>query len=143
VSNLLTDWRAAVVTHLDANLQAGAFAGNVRAGERDGPSRIKQACVFVPTMRTDGGNVSFARPVLVVRAWVGLSKVPTAIEPRDPEPLEQLMVDLATCLQQIQNLPAVGLNGLYFFVTELLPDYDDFGVQATLQAWTGNPAVIA
>ena len=143
MSNVITEWRQAVMGQLEQNLQAGAFAGNVLAGERDGVSRDRNlACVFASPLVTDGGNVNFARPVLIVRAWVARPKTPAASEPRDPEPVEQLMLDLAACLQQIQRpqLPSA-LDGFYSFVTQIRPDYDDWGVEATLQGWTGNPAV--
>jgi hypothetical protein len=142
MSNVLTEWRQAVAAQLAANLQDGTFT--VLAGERDGLSRDRKlACVFAPAVQTDGSNVSFARPVLTVRAWVPIPKTPAPTEPRDPEPVEQLMIDLAQCLQQIQTpaLPSA-IFGFYFFVTQIRPDYEDFGVEATLQGWTGNPAVL-
>lgn len=140
-TNVLTQWRQAVMAKLDSDLQAGQFT--VLAGERDGESKDRDlACVFAPPLRADNGNVNFARPVLIVRAWKASSKMPKA-QPRDPEPVEQLMIDLATCLQDIQVLPELdGGNGLYFFVTEIVPDYDDWGVQATLTGWSRNPATV-
>lgn len=142
MGNILTDWRKTVIAHLDANLQAGAWKGRVKSGERDGGVREKKLChVFAPPIRTDGGNVNFARPVLLVRCWLPTPRTPRAPNPRDPEPIEQLMIDLAITLEQIQVLPAVaGGDGLYFIVTEIRPDYDEWGVQATLTGWARNPA---
>lgn len=139
-TNVLTEWRQAVMTQLDANLQDGGFT--VIAGERDEKSRDRDlACVFAPPLRADQGNVNFARPVLLVRAWKASDRMPKA-KPRDPEQIEQLMIDLATCLQDIQVLPDITGGGLYFFVTELEPDYEDWGVQATLTGWARNPATV-
>jgi hypothetical protein len=143
VSNTITLWRQAVMAQLEANLQDGEFT--VLPGERDGLSRDRKlACVYAPALATDGANVSFARPVLIVRAWVPQPRISAKLKdvPADPEPVEQLMVDLAACLQEIQAQPAIGISGLYFFVTQIRPDYDDWGVEATLQGWTGNPAVL-
>lgn len=127
---------------LDADLQDGGFT--VIPGERDGKSSDRDlACVFAPPLRADGGNVNFARPVLIVRAWKRSDRMPKG-KPRDPEQIEQLMIDLATCLQEIQVLPDIdGGSGLYFFVTQIDPDYEDWGVQATLTGWARNPATVA
>jgi hypothetical protein len=136
-SNVLTEWRKAVMAQLDTNLQDGGFT--VLAGFREGPSKDRDlAVVFVPPMESDG-NVNFARPVLVVRAWKASSKMPKT-DPRDPEPVEQLMVDLAECLAPIQVLPDIGGGkGLFWNLQSVEPDYDDWGVQATLVGWTENP----
>lgn len=140
MSNVITDWRKAVMAALDANLQGGSFT--VVAGDLDGPSRDRKlACVFAPPVIIDSANVLFSRPVLIVRAWVPMPKTPKRQVPPDPEPVEQLMVDLMACLQPLQSLN-IGANGLLANVTKVAPDYPDFGVEATLQAWTGNPAAI-
>lgn len=135
MSNVLTDWRTAVMAHLDSQLQGGSFA--VRAGEHDGGSRDRKLVhVFVPSQRTDG-EVNFARPQMIVRAWIPKPKVPKQQEPPDPEPVEQLMLDLAAALRPII---ATAVPDGYFLVDEIEPDYEDWGVQATLTAWIRNPA---
>lgn len=141
MSNVITQWRQAVMAQLDEKLQDGEF--DVVAGVRDGkPSRDRKlACVFAPPMKTNPGNVSFTRPVLIVRAWVPQPKTPKATSPQDPEPVEQLMIDLAVCLQAVQSLQ-IGIWGLYVVDATFETDYDDWGVQATLEGWTGNPAVL-
>jgi hypothetical protein len=139
MANIITDWRQAVMTRIDTQLQGGAF--EVRAGERDGPSRDKKlAVVFAPPVRAEGGNVNFARPILLVRAWLPKPKQPRDASPPDPEPIEQLMIDLMTTLEPIQVLDSLASGPLYFHVTEVTPDYEDWGVQATLSGWTRNPA---
>ena len=135
-TNILTAWRRLVMAHLDEHLQGGTFKGNVVAGERDGTSDSKLACVFAPPVRAEGGNVNFARPILLVRAWLPKAK-PAPSSPRDPEEIEQLMVDLMETLQPILVLDDIDL---FFHVTQVEPDYEDWGVQATLEGWARNPA---
>lgn len=144
MSNVLTDWREALMAQIRANLQAGAFAGDATvAGEIDnGPQDRNLCCVFAPTVATDTANVSFARPVMVVRAWIPNPKTLIKTVPQDPAPVEQLMIDLAVCLQATQTLPDVGIGGLYYFLTQIKPDYPDYGVEATLRGWTGNPGTL-
>lgn len=135
MSNILTDWRRALIAHLAANLQAGDW--DVRSGERDGPVKDRQlAVVFVPAI-TEAGDVLFASPPMIIRAWIPRSKQPKPELPQDPEPLEQLAVDLMTCLEPVQ---ASLLASLYFRVASVEIDYDDWGVQATLASFTLNPA---
>lgn len=135
-TNVLSLWRRTVMARLDEHLQGGVFT--IVAGERDGPSRDRKlACVFAPPVRAEGGNVNFARPILLVRAWLPQPKQPKSASPPDPEPVEQLMLDLMTTLEPIQVLDELEL---YFFVTEVVPDYQDWGVQATLNGWIRNPA---
>lgn len=139
MSNILTDWRQALVTYLDANLQSGDF--DVRAGRRDGVSRDKKlACVFVPAIVEDSGSVNFARPPMMVRAWIPKPKQPPGESPHDPEPLEQLAIDLMEILEPVQTSL---LAGLYFRVASVQIDYEDWGVQATLTSWMVNPATVA
>lgn len=141
-TNILTEWRLAVMAQLDTNLQAGKWKGRIRPGDRDGAVTGKKLChVFAPPVRAEGGNVNFARPILLVRAWLPLPRTQRREYPRDPAPIEQLMIDLCTCLEEIQVLPTIGGGeGLYFFVTDVTPDYTDWGVQATLSGWMRNPA---
>jgi hypothetical protein len=138
ISNVLTDWRRLVMAHLDQNLQGGTF--EVVGGERDGPSKDRKLChVFAPAVRADGGNINFARPLLLVRAWIP-KQIPGDTSPHDPAPIEQLMIDLMETLQPIQVLEDINLT---FNVPEVVPDYEDWGVQATLSGWMRNPATVA
>jgi hypothetical protein len=137
VSNILTDWRQALMALLDSNLQGGDFT--VVAGKRDGLSRERKlACVYVPKIPTDN-KIFFARPPMVIRAWVAKPKQPRPDEPLDPEPVEQLAVDLMALLQPVQSTL---LDGIVFWVADVEIDYDDWGVQATLTSWTENPATL-
>jgi hypothetical protein len=134
-TNILTAWRRLVMARLDEHLQGGTF--DVRGGARDGSSTKKLAVVFAPPVRAEAGNVNWARPILLVRAWLPKPRTPRETSPPDPEPLEQLMIDLCQTLEPIQVLEDIDL---YFFVEEVVPDEEDWGVQATLRGWERNPA---
>lgn len=142
MSNILSDWRQAVMDQLDTNLQGGLYTGKVVAGIKDGAQTDYAACVFVPTMVSNTADIDFARPVLTIRAWLPLTKLLLKTTPVDPGPVEQLMVDLAQCLQPIQSL-ALESGGLTFAMVKIVPDYPDFGVEATLRGWIGNPTTLA
>lgn len=143
MSNILSDWRQAVMDQLDANLQGGLFTGKVVAGEKDGPQTDYAAAVFVPTLISDTANIDFARPVLTVRTWLPLTKLLLKTTPVDPTPVEQLMVDVAACLQPIQSLALSDDKALTFALVKMLPHYADLGVETTLRGWVGNPATLA
>jgi hypothetical protein len=141
VSNILTESRLAITAKLASDLTANGKKFTVVAGERDGVSRDRNlACIWAPPMKSDGQNVNFANPTLIVRAWVRQPKPPKTTSPQDPSPVEQLMIDLARVLQQVQIPAGVGV---YWITDEIAPDYTDWGVQATLRGWTVNPATIA
>jgi hypothetical protein len=103
----------------------------------------KLAVVFVPALRADA-DVNWARPQLMVRAWLPKPRQPNPDSPQDPGPVEQLMWDMAECLRAVQVLPDIGGGrGLYSVLTEVLPEWNDWGVQATLIGWTTNPATLS
>ncbi len=136
MSNILTDWRRALVALLASDLQGGSF--KVVSRRRDGESRDEKiACVFVPRIAQDEGNVNFARPPMVIRAWLPKPRTPKTEEQIDPEPLEQLAVDLCTLLEPVQTTL---VPNLYFWVASCDIDDQDWGVQASLVSWTLNPA---
>jgi hypothetical protein len=141
MSNVITDSRKAIMAKLLSDLTAtNGLPFTVVAGTRDGVSRDRNiACVFAPPLKING-NVNFANPAMVVRAWVKQPKPPKATSPQDPEPVEQLQIDLLRVLGEIV-LPA-GLN-IYWIVDEITTDYADWGVQATLRGWTPNPGLVA
>ncbi len=144
MSNVVTDWRKAVVAQLDASLQDGEFT--VLSAKRDGPSPDRKLCCVYKDRTTPRANANpgaFMAPVLIVRAWL-----PKPAQPRprghrqpgtaqpDPAPLEQLEMDLWSTLDPIRALPAIGI---YFEIAETEIDFDDWGVQATLTAWVRRP----
>lgn len=136
MSNILTDWRKALVAHLDANLQDGSYT--VLSGARDGASDRKLACVFVPTW-TEARDVNWATPPMIIRAWVTQPSQLAPTSPQDPEPLEQLAVDLMTTLQPVQTTL---LDDIYFWIARIRFDYEEWGVEATLQSYTRNLATL-
>lgn len=142
--NILTLWRQALVAHLAENLPVHSdYPGDwdVRSGVRDGAwKESKLAVVFVPSIGEDGGDVNFARPPMIVRAWLPRSDQPRDTDPLDPGPLEQLAVDLMQLLEPVQTTL---VDGLYFRVSRVDIDYDDWGVQAVLTSFMLNPASVS
>jgi hypothetical protein len=140
VSNLITDWREQLVTYL-----AGEFPDAVvEAGVRpEGPSRDKdRICVFWPGI-SEAGDINYANPTMTIRFWVKDPKTaPLRPTPRDDTPLEQAGWDLMTALQPVRT--TLDPDGRYYFrVTSIVPDREEWGVEASLFAWTVNPAAIA
>lgn len=134
--NVFTAWRQALMALLDTSLQGGSFT--VLAGRRDGRSRDRNlACVFVPKFTPDR-NLNYARPPMIVRAWVKQSRQPSQEVPLDPEPVEQLTADLLELLQPVRTTLVPGLQ---FEVDAIAIDYEDWGVELTLAAWILNPGV--
>lgn len=137
MSNILTDWRQAVMSLLDTQLQGGSFT--VVAGKREGLSRERKlACVFVPKFQPDT-NPNYARPPMVVRAWIKQPRQPKPDAPQDPEPLEQLTADL---LELVQPVRTTLVPDLYFEVAAIEPDYEDWGVEMILASWMLNPGTL-
>lgn len=135
MANLFTTWATATVDHLEANLTgASGEPFTVIHGRRDGDSKDRYlACVFVAPTAEWPQDVNFLRPVLVVRAWIPKPKIRDG-SPPDPSPVEDLMSRVWDVLEGVRTSlmdPAFG----YFEVTSVEPDYDDWGVQATLTAY--------
>lgn len=133
MANLLTTWAQATVAHLAENLTTNGESFRVEHGRRDGRSSENVACVFVAPTAEWPQDVNFLRPVLVVRAWLGDHRLPKK-NPRTPADVEQLMADIWATLDSVRTSlmsPDFG----YFEVTNVEPDYDDWGVQATLTAY--------
>lgn len=147
MSNVLTDWRRAVITHLQTDLQGGAF--EVKPGQRDGAvkqaavGKVGLAVVWIAELGELSSDVAWATPPMFVRAWIARSKQPKIDAPADPEPVEQLMIDLAVSLQKVQVNILPPERNLYFRLARVTPDYADWGVQATLASFMRNPAVVA
>ncbi len=138
MSNILSDWRKRLVAHLDVNLQGGDF--EVRSGERDGEVKDKKlAVVFAPPISEWAQDINFVQPLMIVRAWVPKPKQPRSSSPPDPEPVEQLMLDLLEVFDE--TLQTTLVPDFYFRVQRVEPDYDDWGVQATLLGFYRNPAI--
>ena len=140
MTNVLTTWReniAALVTSTFA-----AESPRAIVGERVAQSVSRDSdlfCVFASPIRPTAGNVNNANLVLTVRYWKKYPKVGATLRdvPRDPEPIEQLMLDMAAMFKP--HLTDQGID--YYHVESITPDVaDEYGVEAVLTAWTRNPA---
>lgn len=139
MSNVLTDWRTALVTLLGTTFPAA----EILSGEREGLSRDKdRACVFVLPLTPVSADVNNANPRMAIRFWKKLPKIDASLRdaPPDPEPIEQLMLDLAGMLQP--KLTSLGVSTLaYFHVDSITPDVnDEYGVEVLLTGWMRNPS---
>src|SRR5690348_9970945 len=101
MSNLITDWREALVAHLktafpEAEVLSGERPETAigRTGSASAPSRDKdRICVFWPGM-TNAADVNFTQPRMTIRFWKKHSKLALKPVPRDDGPLEQAAWDL-------------------------------------------------
>lgn len=136
-TNVISRFRRAIMAHLAENLQGGTF--EVRAGERDGAAKKKLAVVFAPPLAEWANDINFVQPQLIVRAWLPQPSTAKASSPVDPEPVEQLLIDMWEVFPETVQTTLV--DDLYFRVAQVEPDYEDWGVQATLLGWARNPAI--
>lgn len=138
MSNVLTDWRAALTTLLQTT-----FPGlEVVQGDRTGISRDQdRACVFPGPFVPDQRDINDARPRMVIRYWKKYPKIDSSLRdvPPDPGPIEQLILDLAAMFQP--KLVTLGVTGLaYFHVDSITPDVNDqYAVEVSLTGWMRNP----
>lgn len=131
---MLSDWRVG----LKGVLHDTFPDADVYDGER--PSRLARdkmrICVFAGDMDEWQPDANMAQPSMTIRIWCPFPRNQTEV-PRDPEPVERAMMQLALALQQV----LVSLPGPDFFkVTKISPDYlVEYGVEASLTAWTRSP----
>lgn len=135
---LLTDWRVALKEVLHATFPSA----RIHDGER--PSKLVRdqmaICVFVPAMTEWSPDANMAQPEMTIRIWCPLPRNATE-SPRDPEPIETAMMELALALQQV--LATLGAGPDFFKVTAITPDYlDEYGLEAKLIGWTRSPMMI-
>lgn len=132
--SLLTDWRVS----LKGVLQTTFPTATVYDGER--PNKLARdrmvICVFADAMTEWSPDANMAQPTMTIRIWCPFPRN-TIDVPRNPEPLETAMMELALALQQV----LVTLDGPDFFkVTSIEPDYlVEYGIQANLVGWTRSP----
>jgi hypothetical protein len=143
VSNLITDWRAALVTLLTT-----AFPdAEVMSGQRvDEVSRDKaRIAVFWPGTG-ESSEVNFINPRMTIRFWAKHEKTLLKPVPADDGPLEQAAWDLATTLQPVLatllNETDPAYPGFYFRVVQIDPVRDEFAVEAQLLGLWKNPAFL-
>jgi hypothetical protein len=139
VSNIITDWREQLVAYLAEQFPQAKVESGVRP---PAPSRDKDLiAVFWPGMG-EAANVNFANPTMTVRYWVRDPKMIPRREPRDDSALEAAGIALMQALQPVQAT-LDPQRRFYFRVVSIVPDREEFGVEAQLLAWTVNPATIA
>lgn len=140
MSNLITDWRTQLVAYLKTQFPDAI----VESGRRpDAPSRDNdRITVFWPGIG-EAGDINFANPLMTVRWFVKNPKTaPLTHEPRDDGPLEQAAWDLMRALKPVCT--TLDPDGRYYFrVTSIVPDREEWGIEASLFAWTVNPASVA
>lgn len=140
MSNLLTDWRAAIQVLLATAFPGADVAAEIYPGEFDSLSRDKDRIrVFTNPLVADARDVNDARPGLTVHYFLSKPKISglTAEVPVDPDDIEQVMMTLAATFKA--HLTSVG--GMdYYHVDSITPDRELYAVEALLTGWTRNPA---
>lgn len=139
MSNVISDWRAALVTLLGTTFPSA----RVVSGERSGRAVDKDiVCVFAAPLTPVASDVNNANPKMTIRYWKTHPKISAKLRdvPKDPAPIEQLMLDMAAMLQP--KLTSLGVSTLaYFHVDSISPDVEDeYGVEVQLTGWMRNPA---
>lgn len=139
MSNLITDWREQLVAYLATQFPLAKVESGVRP---PAPSRDTDLiAVFWPGIG-EAANVNFANPTMTVRYWVKDPKTLLRPEPRDDSALEAAGIALMQALEPVQA-SLDPQHRFYFRVVSIVPDREEFGVEAQLLAWTLNPATIA
>lgn len=139
MANLISDWRDAIVTVLEA-----AFPNaEIVSGDRSGVPARELIAVFFDGYQRQPGRAAVAEPKLVIRYWPVSHRLPGRT-PRDPAELEQASVDLMLALEPVQATLAVD-DLWYFMVDSVRPDYDpdEWGIEARLTGYAKNIAAVA
>lgn len=142
-NNLITDWRTALVTLLDAAFPNAEVLSGQRADEI---SRDKdRIAVFWPGT-PESSEVNFINPRMTIRFWAKHEKTKLKPVPADDGPLEQAAWDLATTLQPVLasllNTTTPAYPGFYFRVVQIAPVRDEFAIEAQLLGLWKNPAFL-
>jgi hypothetical protein len=138
VSDLLTDWAAALVALLKH--PTDGLGIKILDGYRDGISTEEDiGCVFSPGFGEYGADVNFANPLMVVRVWKRRSQEPSQNKPAPPAPLYALAWRIAQILEPVQ---ATLIDDFYFRATAARIDHPDQGVEVTLLGFVRNPATV-
>jgi hypothetical protein len=143
MSNVLSDWRSALVSALTT-----AFPdAEVKSGKRTGVSRDRDRINVFADPQPQGhlaDRIVVATPRLVVRYWKRRSELPPVDSPADPTELEQARQDLEEFVETHQA--SLGIADLWFFQLETImvdDDPDEWGVEAKLIGYGNNLAAIA
>lgn len=143
-SNLITDWRNALVALLKTKFPDA----EVISGDRvDGPSRDKQRIAVFWPGTPESAEVNFINPRMTIRLWTPHPKVLQKPVPADDTPLEQASWDLALALQPVLvtllNDTEPAYKGFYFRCAQIVPVRDEFAIEAHLLGLWKNPAFLA
>jgi hypothetical protein len=144
VTNVITDWRVAVIEYLAGEFaEADVFGGRqLRAGaNRNAKDQIGVHWPGWPQLSRD---IALATPKLVIRYWPKISKQPGTSTPRDPAPLEQAAVDLMVAMAA-KRRPGDFTANVACHVADCIPNDDPevWMVEATVEAFAMNLAVTA
>lgn len=143
MADVLTDWRAALVTALASQFSTA----EVKSGPRTGVSRDKiRINVFAPQdpLGHLEGRVSVATPRMIVRYWPNRSEQPsndTGFTGEDTTVLEAAKNAVETFLQTKQT--TLGVTNLWYWrVDEVVidPDPEEWGVEFRLTGFGKNLA---
>lgn len=139
-SNLISDWRRALI----AELKTAYPDALVTSGRRAGVSREQRITVFSDGYREDASRVVVAHPVMVIRYWPARGDTASAESPADPTELEQAAVDLMTLLEARQAQIESAVTDLWYFRPEqalIDEDPEEWGVELRLTGFARNVAV--
>lgn len=152
MSNLITDWRQGVQTHLESYFAAlsPAVEVDVVAGRTPGKPgqtavsrrRKPTLCVFFTGYDEMSRDVSIATPQLVVRMFPVRSELPTSSTPSDPEPVEEACMHLVSAFgRDTQGVGYFTSNLSCRLVSATPYDRDtDWYAEGVLRAYTLRPA---
>lgn len=142
MSNLVTDWRLAVM----AWLQTEFPDAEVDAGQKDGVNQrdVDLIRVWWPGWARSSRDASFATPTLHIRYFPSRSAKISDTEPRDPSDLEQAGTDLMIAFRDKRSVGDF-VPGLACQITTVTVNDkpDQWYVEAVLQALTLHLATSA
>lgn len=139
MSNLITDWRAAVISYLSDQFPAATVKGGRDASvNREAQDQI---LVFWPGWPELPRDIALATPTLTIRYFPSLSKQPSTTSPRDEASLEQAAADLMLAMAPKRKAGDF-VDGLACRISKCVPNADPAAwfVEATVQAYALNLA---
>jgi hypothetical protein len=140
-SNLITDWRRALISELRSAYPQALVESKRRSGvNKDAQARI---AIFFDGYDEEAGRVSVARPQMMIRYWPPRSDIETS---DDPTELEQAAYDLVRLLEDRMKQVEIAVDDLWYFrVVSAQTDDDptEWGVELRLVGFARNIAVPA
>lgn len=137
MSNLITDWRTALVDLLEETFPAA----EVLSGFRSGLSRDRDRIAVFWARTPVDGNVNYLRPQIAIRFWPKQPRQPRNLREGqlDETPLEQAAWDLTNALMPVRTTLVANL---YFELAGITPNRADFSVEAQLIAYLLSPGAV-